>query len=313
MKSKPKTLRAAFILVTFIFISLNIQGRDKTTLQTGWKFAKGNFENAAQPGFDDSKWQNITIPHDWAIAGPVIPDGDGNTGKLPWRDEGWYRRKLDIPSSYNGKNVYLIFDGIMSNPVVYINGKIAGKWDYGYNSFYIDITEYLQPNGNNILAIYVDNRNHDSRWYPGAGIYRKVEMIVVEPVHVGVWGTQVQTPVVKSNYAEVRVMTTVYNKSEKSEAKVRIQNIIVNHKGIEIAHKEVVTELQAGKSRDIETTSGLTDPLRWDITNPAMYEVKTNIFVGERLTDTYTTPFGVRTIRFTADNGFYLNDKRVQL
>jgi beta-galactosidase len=313
MNFKTKTLRIAFLLAALIFLSLNMQARDKTTLQTGWKFAKGNFNNAAQPGFDDSKWQSVNIPHDWAISGPVIIDGDGNTGKLPWRGEGWYRRNLDIPSSLSGKNVYLIFDGIMSDPEVYINGKIAGKWDYGYNSFYLDITEYLQFNGNNKLAIHVDTRNHDSRWYPGAGIYRKIDMIVVEPVHVGVWGTQVQTPVVKSNYAEVRVMTTVYNKSEKSEAKVRIQNIIVNHKGIEIAHKEVVTELQAGKSRDIETTSGLTDPLRWDITNPAMYEVKTNIFVGERLTDTYTTPFGVRTIRFTADNGFYLNDKRVQL
>jgi beta-galactosidase len=138
-------------------------------------------------------------------------------------------------------------------------------------------------------------------------------MIIVDPVHVGIWGTHVQTPVVKTNYAEVRVMTTVYNKSEKPEAKVRVQNIIVNHKGIEIAHKEVVTELQAGKSRDIETTSGLTDPLRWDITNPVIYEVKTNIFVDDRLVDSYATPFGVRTIRFTADNGFYLNDKRVQL
>ena len=313
MKINPKTLKAAFFLAALVFISVNIKAREKTTLQTGWRFTKGNFENASQPGFDDSKWQSVTIPHDWAISGPVIKDGDGNTGKLPWKGEGWYRKKLDIPSSYNGKNVYLVFDGIMSNPEVYVNGKLAGKWDYGYNSFYLDITEYLQFNGVNMLAVYVDNRNHDSRWYPGAGIYRKIEMIVVEPVHVSVWGTQVQTPVVKSNYAEVRVMTTVYNKSEKPEAKVKIQNIIVNQKGIEIASKEVVTELQAGKSRDIETTMGLTDPRRWDITNPVMYKVLTNIFLGDKLIDTYTTPFGVRTIRFTADDGFYLNDKRVQL
>ncbi len=313
MYNKPKTTFAAIILAALIVISINVQAREKTTLQSGWKFTKGNFENASQPGFDDSKWQSVTIPHDWAISGPVIQDGDGNTGKLPWKGEGWYRRKLDIPSSYSGKKVYLVFDGIMSNPEVFVNGKLAGKWDYGYNSFYLEITKYLQYNGDNILAIYVDNRNHDSRWYPGAGIYRKIEMIAVEPVHVGIWGTQVQTPVVKSNYAEVRIMTTVNNKSGKPEPAVRIQNIIVNQKGIEISRKEVVTELQAGKFRDLEMTLGLTDPQRWELANPVMYKVLTNIFAGEKLVDTYATPFGVRTIRFTADNGFYLNDKRVQL
>ena len=284
---KPKTHWTAFVLAALMLVSVSIQAREKITLQTGWKFAKGNFDNASQPGFDDSKWQNVTIPHDWAISGPVIRDGDGNTGKLPWRGEGWYRRNLEISSSYSGKKVYLVFDGIMSNPEIFINGKFAGKWDYGYNSFYLDITEHIQYNADNILAVYVDNRNHDSRWYPGAGIYRKIEMIVVEPVHVGVWGTQVQTPVVKSNYAEVRVMTTVYNKSDKPEAKVKIQNIIINQKGIEVARKEVVTELQAGMSRDIETTLGLTDPRRWDINNPVMYKVHTKIFTGDKLVDTY--------------------------
>jgi len=182
---------------------------ESITLQTGWKFNKGKSEQASQVNFDDSKWQNVMIPHDWAIYGPVIPNGDGNTGKLPWRDEGWYRRNLEIPAGYSGKTIYLVFDGIMSHPEIYINGKLAGKWDYGYNSFYLDITEFLQVAGKNLLAIHVDNRNHDSRWYPGAGIYRKVRMVVTEPVHVGIWGTQVTTPIVKPTYAEVRIMTTV--------------------------------------------------------------------------------------------------------
>ena len=115
--------------------------------------------------------------------------------------------------AWSGKTVYLVFDGIMSHPEVFVNGKPAGKWDYGYNSFYLDITPFLQFSGKNELAIHVDNRDHDSRWYPGAGIYRKVQMVVADPVHIGIWGTQVTTPIVKPNYAEVRAMITLNNKS----------------------------------------------------------------------------------------------------
>ncbi len=309
---KANQLRYALILALSIISATGSYAREATTLQTGWKFSKGSFENASLPNFDDSKWQTVSVPHDWAISGPVMIDGDGNTGKLPWRGEGWYRRNLEIPANYNGKNVYLVFDGIMSAPEVYINGKLAGKWDYGYNSFYLDITKMLQFPGENKLAIHVDTRNHDSRWYPGAGIYRKVQMIAVDPVHVGIWGTQVQTPIVKPNYADVRIMTTVYNKSEANAERVKVENIIVNQKGVEISKKETMAAIAAGKSRDMEITIGLTDPQRWDIANPVLYEVKTNIYNGDKLVDTYITPFGVRTIRFTADNGFYLNDKRVQ-
>lgn len=312
MKKKPDLLRLALMLVHLVIIAVVVQAREITTLQTGWKFSKGNYENAALPGFDDSGWQDITIPHDWAISGPVMEEGDGNTGKLPWKGEAWYRRDLEIPSAFKGKRVYLLFDGIMADPEVFVNGKPAGEWDYGYNSFYIDITSFLNAGGSNKLAIHVDTRNHDSRWYPGAGIYRKIQMIVVDPVHVGVWGTQVQTPIVKPGYAEVRIMTTVYNKSESAESEVKVENTILNRNGIEIAHQFAVAGIDAGKSRDIETSLGLTDPQRWDIDNPVLYEVRTRIFVGDRLADTYTTPFGVRTIRFTAGNGFYLNDRRVQ-
>ena len=309
---KTGSLRLTIILVASIIIASGAKAREIITLQTGWKFTKGNIENAAQPNFDDTGWQNVNIPHDWAISGPTITDGDGNTGKLPWKGEGWYRRSLDIPADYSGKSIYLVFDGIMSNPQIYINGQLAGKWDYGYNSFYLDITRYLQFNGKNVLAVYVDNREHDSRWYPGAGIYRKVQMIVTDPIHVAVWGTQVSTPIIKPNYADVRIMTTVYNKSENEET-IKVENIIINPKGIEIGRKEASHKILAGKSNDIEVTIGLTSPQRWDIVNPMMYQAKTNVYKNDKLLDTYITPFGIRTIRITADNGLYLNDKRVQL
>jgi beta-galactosidase len=313
MKFKITKMTFATSVIIFLMLFGRIQAGEVITLQTGWKFAKGNFELASQSNFDDSRWKNVTIPHDWGIEGPVMEDGDGGTGKLPWRDEGWYRRRLDIPAGYSGKQVYLVFDGVMAFPEVFINGKLAGKWDYGYNSFYLNVTGLLQPGKENILAVHVDTRDHGSRWYPGAGIYRKVQMIIVNPVHIGIWGTYVTTPIVKPNYANVRIMTTVHNKTEKPADNIKIENTIISPKGVELEKKSVVKQIPAGKSIDGEVTITLTDPQRWDINNPVLYQVKTTIYKGNEVTDTYLTSFGIRTIRFTADNGFYLNDKRVQL
>lgn len=312
MKNKGINVRLNIVLIVFLVLSFKIQAREVITLQTGWKFAKGNYELASQISFDDSQWKEVTIPHDWAIEGPVMVDGDGSTGKLPWRDEAWYRKKLDIPVSYAGKHIYLVFDGIMSSPKVYINGKLAGEWDYGYSSFYLDVTSYLQPGKENILAVYVDTRNHGSRWYPGAGIYRKVQMVVVDPVHIGIWGTYITTPIVKPDYADVRIMTTVFNHSTDSEANIKVENTIINPEGKELATRSVNRRISSGKSSDIETTITLTKPQRWDVDNPVLYQVKTTIYNEDEITDTYFTSFGIRTIRFTADNGFYLNDRRVQ-
>lgn len=282
-----------------------------TTLHQGWKFAKGEQDGAASPAFDDSGWQNITVPHDWAITGPFDMDGNGSTAKLPWKGQGWYRTELDIPSSSADKRTYLIFDGVMAFPKIYVNGELAGKWDYGYNSFYVDVTEHLNPGGENILAVHADTRQHDSRWYPGAGIYRKVQMLTVNPVHVDIWGTYITTPIVKPNYADVRIRTSVQNKSD-AEAALLLEQVIVSPDGNEVARGNLADTLKAGSDKDLEVNLTLTDPERWDIDNPALYTAHTSIYQNGELVDSYFTDFGVRTIRFTADDGFYLNDRRVQ-
>jgi len=236
MKSIIK-LNLIILLALSPFLSSNGQSRETITLQRGWKFSKGSIAHAEQPKLDDSKWQDVTVPHDWAIGEPAIVDGDGNNGKLPWKGEGWYRQVLDIPAGYAGKNIILVFDGVMSKPEIFINGKLAGKWDYGYNSFYVDITAFIQPKAKNLLAVHADTRTHDTRWYPGAGIYRKVQMLVLDPVHVEVWGTQVTTPVVKASYADVRVMNKVVNNSKVNEEKIKVKTIIINQKGTEVGRK----------------------------------------------------------------------------
>lgn len=288
------------------------QERITTELKDGWKFSKGENKSAYQKLFDDSEWQSVTIPHDWAIEGPFIINGEGNTGKLPWKGEGWYRKKLNIPDTFKNKRVYLLFDGIMAFPTIYLNGQLAGKWDYGYNSFYLDITNFINFNNENILAIHVDTRKHDSRWYPGAGIYRKIQMIAVNPVHVDIWGTYITTPILKPHYADVRIATTINNYSQTDD-EIKVEHIIFSAAKSKVTQAEVTTKISANQNKIIEATLTILNPRRWDIEDPHLYTLITNIYRENKLVDSYTSTFGIRAIRFTADNGFYLNDKRVQL
>lgn len=191
--------------------SSNDQGRRTESFNRGWKFALGAQAGAEAPEFNDASWPTVRLPHDWAIAGPYDPNGDANTGKLPWRGEGWYRKVFRLLRSDHGKRVYLDFDGVMAMPTVYVNGQKAGGWDYGYMSFRVDATDWVQFGRTNVVAVHVDTRAHASRWYPGAGIYRKVQLVLCDPIHIAHWGTFVSTPQVMEDAAVVRVQTTVEN------------------------------------------------------------------------------------------------------
>jgi beta-galactosidase len=182
------------------------------SINFGWKFSKGDLPESAQPGYDDSSWESVDLPHDWAISGPFAPlKSPGNTGKLPWQGEGWYRKSFDLPADAEGKRLQFIFDGIMANPSVYLNGEKVGSWRYGYNSFWVDATEAARFGGKNVLTIHADTREHGSRWYPGAGMYRKMGMRLVEHVHLPVWGVYITTPEVSSASAQVRTKVELVN------------------------------------------------------------------------------------------------------
>ncbi len=311
----PVNQMKRWLLLLFSFtVPLHcIHSREIITLQTGWKFANGHHELAYRADFDDSRWQDITLPHDWAIAGPFIPDGDGSTGKLPWKGEGWYRNRLSIDAGNAGKTIYLVFDGVMAFPEVYVNGELAGKWDYGYNSFCLDITPLIKAGVENLIAVHADTRQHDSRWYPGAGIYRKVQMVITDPVHAGIWGTCVTTPIVRPGYADVRILSRICNASGTAEKEITVEQLIISPEGKTIASHKSVIAVDAGKSTLAETRIGLTNPRRWDIDHPVLYQLKTVLYRNNTITDSICTDFGIRTMRFTPDNGFYLNDRRIQL
>ncbi len=291
------------------------QPRQEILLEKGWRFMRGDVPEAANPSFDDSGWQNVKVPHDWAIYGPFDKDIDrqvvaieqngetvpaektGRTGALPYIGVGWYRTSFEVPA---GKRATLLFDGAMSRPHVFLNGREVGHWAYGYTPFYIDITPYLTE-GRNTLAVRLENFGESSRWYPGAGLYRPVHLILTEDVAVRMWGTRVTTPVVTVENALVQVDAEI----EGGEGKqLDISTEVFDADGVSVAVVRSQELLFDGT-----TTARLTlkNPRLWSPESPALYTAVVSIRENGVLKDEYATRFGVRSIAVTPEYGFLLN------
>lgn len=312
-----------FYLMTMGFcLVLNLHAqRSEYLLEKGWKFTKGEVSNAEMPAFNDAKWETVDIPHDWAIFGPFDKNNDlqnvavtqnfetqaslktGRTGGLPYVGIGWYRTTFH---STPGKQTTLIFDGAMSEARVFVNGKEACFWPCGYNSFYCDVTSLVNEDGkNNTLAVRLENRPQSSRWYPGAGLYRNVHVVTTEKIHVPVWGTQITTPYVKDEYASVCLRTTILN-AEKTELTVVTDIIDADGQVVSTkTNKGVINHGQPFTQNFI-----VERPKLWSPETPVLYKAVSKIYSGDTLLDTYSTRFGIRTIEYIADKGFYLNGKR---
>lgn len=312
-----------FYLMTMGFcLVLNLHAqRSEYLLEKGWKFTKGEVSNAEMPAFNDAKWETVDIPHDWAIFGPFDKNNDlqnvavtqnfetqaslktGRTGGLPYVGIGWYRTTFH---STPGKQTTLIFDGAMSEARVFVNGKEACFWPCGYNSFYCDVTSLVNEDGkNSTLAVRLENRPQSSRWYPGAGLYRNVHVVTTEKIHVPVWGTQITTPCVKDEYASVCLRTTILN-AEKTE--LTVVTDIMDADGQVVSTKTNKGVINHGQPF---TQNFIVErPKLWSPETPVLYKAVSKIYSGDTLLDTYSTRFGIRTIEYIADKGFYLNGKR---
>ena len=278
-----------------------------------WRFFLGRAQGAEAASFDDRSWQSVRLPHDWAIAGPYDHKANPHTGKLPWKGEGWYRKRFTLPASDTGNRVVLDFDGVMAMPVVYVNGKQAGGWDYGYMSFRVDVSEFIDFGKENVVAVHVDTTRHESRWYPGAGIYRKVELVVLDPVHIARYGTFVTTPKIDAREATVSVRTTVEN-FETRQVPVEVTTMLLDDtSGAVAATATSPLGLPARSSFELEQTLVVKNPKRWDILTPRRYIAISRVFSGKTLRDATETFFGIRDFRFTPDDGFHLNGRRVDL
>ncbi len=279
----------------------------------GWKFSKDATckLEASAIQFDDSKWQDVEIPHDWAIYGPFDMKLGASQGALPWRGVGWYRTTINLSARQianikAGGAYWLEFDGVMARPQVYVNGKLAGSWDYGYMSFRVDAGNLVKE-GENVVAVRADTRDHKSRWYPGAGIYRSVRIVEAPAVHVVPGSEFVTTPKVSKDSATVRVQFTVTNRLDKAASVC-----VAACAGTSCAKKSEANEIAAKGSHDFSFEIALANPKLWDIGNPNLYTAKIKVEAGG-MADVVPVRFGVRSFKFTADDGFHLNGRRVQL
>lgn len=314
------------LLVLFCVTVLQAQtAREEFLLEKNWKFTKGDYPDAIQNNFNDKSWQSVTVPHDWAIYGPfdrkhdlqevaVTQNGEtkatiktGRTGGLPYVGIGWYRNTFNVDHFKKGeKRVSLLFDGAMSEAKVYVNGKEACFWPLGYNSFHCDVTDLLNADGkDNILAVRLENKPQSSRWYPGAGLYRNVHVVVTDEVHVPVWGTYVTTPFVSEEYASVKLKTEIENSDNND---VRIVTEILDANSKVVATKDNTLKINHGKP--FEQNFIVNNPNLWSPETPYLYKAVSTVYVKDKKVDQYTTRFGIRDIKLIADKGFFLNGKK---
>jgi beta-galactosidase len=294
-----------------------------------WKFNYGETSGAEQAGFDDTAWRSVDLPHDYSIEGPqnVDPTKRGamegpfdrnsparNGGAYLNGGIGWYRKTFTLPDSDKGKQVTILFDGAYQNATVTINGHKLGDHPYGFSSFYYDLTPDLKfGNDKNVLAVRLEDDQPGCRWYSGAGIYRHVWLIATAPVHVAQWGTYVTTPKVSDDSADIKVATTVQNDAGQ-EAVATLTTRILDPNGKEVATLDIGdSKIAAGKTQVLEPTITIPHPTLWSVDSPTLYHAVSEVKIGGNIVDSVTTPFGIRTIEFTKDKGFFLNGKHLNI
>ena len=313
-----RNYRKTFALLMGAACLTAVAQRSVTTLNDGWQFTKGAEADAKE-------WQNVRVPHDWAIYGPfdrandlqvvaVEQNGEtektvktGRTGGLPFIGKGTYRTTIEIPDTA-GRSFTLIFDGAMSNSKVKLNGKEVGGWPYGYNTFYIDLDNADLRPGANDLVVELENFEQASRWYPGAGLYRNVHLVETDKVHIPVWGTYVTTPKVSKEYASVNLRLRIDGARQFAEwpygDKVGVKTVIYSPEGKEVASDN---STYVARGQEFAQNFLVNDPELWSPDTPALYTAKTTLTLDGKEVDSYTTRFGIRQLEYIPQKGFFLN------
>lgn len=342
---KPISLHQRFFCFIFL-ISLSISAQNKSErdlilIDKDWTFnfghqydtekdfghATGYFsyltktgygDGPAAQGFDDRAWRKLDLPHDWAVEQSFsekasFSHGFKTAGKgFPEKNIGWYRKKISIPETDNGKIISLKFDGVFRNSKVFFNGYFLGTEQSGYNGFEYDVSAYVNYGGENTIVVRVDASMEEGWFYEGAGIYRHVYLQKTNPIHVVANGTYV-TSEIKNDNAEVTAQITIENKGNY-KGKIEIIQNIIDASGKQIANfTENATAPESYKTANYTSKLNVKNPLLWDLESPNLYQLLTQIQQNGKIIDSYETPFGIRTIKFDAENGFFLNGKHVKL
>ena len=295
-------------------ITVNLHAeRTVTTLKEGWEFTKGRPDAT-------TSWEKVRVPHDWAIYGPfdrandlqtvaVEQNGEtektektGRTGGLPFIGQGTYRTVFEVPDTAN-RNITIIFDGAMSNAHVIVNGKEVAYWPYGYNSFYVDVTDAVIPGDNNVI-VELENFERASRWYPGAGLYRNVHVVNTDKVHIPTWGTYVTTPYVSSEKASVKMEIEISGTKKGDKLGVTTEILSPDGKIVASNNAPFISQGQNHFQNFL-----ISQPELWSPENPRLYTARTKIEKNGKIVDCYDTRFGIRKLEYIPEQGFFLNGK----
>ena len=318
-----RRFRLAFFLLLACALGTGAAFADKaqaapraiTPLPDGWRFYQGDPQGAESPALDDSGWRPVSVPHDWAIAGPFDKDAKaaGENGFLP-SGVAWYRRALALAPT-PGRRYFLEFDGIMERSGVWVNGHHVGYRPMGYVSLRYDITRHLRADGRNIIAVRADtSAAPSSRWYSGAGIYRHVRLIETGDVHIPQGGAFVHASAIDGDRATIAVATDISN-AAATAAEVTVDLVLTDPQGRQVAHRSApVALVDAGRTRTVALDVPLTQLRRWDLDDPALYRATIRLLADDgAVLDDRQVRFGVRDARFEAATGFWLNGRNVKL
>lgn len=329
---KPKNKYKIVLILAIISLLLsNCKSPDHSgkamrnhLFNSGWKFIRDSISGAEQPGYDDSGWQIVDLPHDWSIKDLPGEDGPDQIGPFSKKSPGggratghtiggtgWYRKRFILDETNADKTVILKFDGVYMETEVWVNGKRAGIHKYGYTPFWFDITALLNPAGvTNLIAVKVENIGQNTRWYSGSGIYRNVHLILTHPVHMSVWGVYITTPEIAEDLAVADIAATIQNDGA-NPASATITTVITDSGGQAVAETNHEILLDAKETKTINKRINIENPDLWSLESPNIYQAEITIRVNDEITDTYIQSFGIRYIDFSVENGFLLNGEPV--
>jgi len=289
-----------------------------------WRFFKGDPIGASSVIFDDSQWRLLNLPHDWSIedlhkqdslhTGPFyIKSVGGISTGFTVGGTGWYRKRFTLNRNDENRRAIIHFDGVYMESEVWVNGQKVGFHPYGYTPFYYDITEFLQPIGaENVIAVKVTNEGANSRWYSGSGIYRPVALSLVDPVHVDVWGMYITTEQVLKDLATIKIMLTLRNKSAIARS-IDIHMKVISNQTEILYNVSENHKINASGSTEIASSLEIEHPQLWSLEQPHVYTLEITLRNEHVVLDQYSDQFGIRTLDFSAEQGFLLNGKEVLL
>lgn len=283
-----------------------------------WKFNLGDASGADDPSFNDSTWENVTLPHDYSIDQDYASNLEAESAYKPG-GIGWYRKSFFVDSALSGKQVRIDFDGVYMDATVWVNGTELGNHPYGYTPFSFDLTPYLKTGEENTIAVKVNHRVPSSRWYSGSGIGRNVDLVVTDKVSVAKDGVHVTSPSLESQAGgnvTTKLSSTIVNNGDKDASVTLVQTIFPKGGNAEQAIGTVTTDAQAvtaGESKTIESQISAANPSLWSTESPNLYTVRTEVKVDGKVVDTYDTVYGYRWFNYDVNNGFTLNGKNVKL